>query len=101
MITTSADVDTSMADLLGRVLRGEEIPITKDGKIVARLVPPAAAPPVAEDDDDDDRPWRGLFVPDAPFPTKPWPPPPDVENMPQRKPDISFGWHRPYDDDDE
>jgi prevent-host-death family protein len=41
----SFEAEAHLSQLLERVARGEEFTITKDGKLVARLVPPLGARP--------------------------------------------------------
>ena len=44
MNVSVAEAKAKFSDLLKRAERGEEIAVTRHGKIVARLVPPAAEP---------------------------------------------------------
>jgi prevent-host-death family protein len=63
MLVTSAEANAQFPDLLQQVAQGQEVVITQNGKAIARLVP---AEPPAQEEEDDERPWRGLFVPEAP-----------------------------------
>lgn len=94
MVTISVstlEADARLPDLLGLVAGGEEVAITDNGRVVARLVPPLPE----EDADDGGRPWRGVFAP--PRPRKDalaLPPVPALDTLPRRPVRVNMNWHR-------
>jgi antitoxin (DNA-binding transcriptional repressor) of toxin-antitoxin stability system len=90
-----------MAPLLPRLLAlvrgGEEIYITEEGQLVARMVP-AAAPAVStegQSEDDDERPWRGvLAVPRGHRQAQSVSTSLPMNALPKRSGGVGMAWHR-------